>query len=170
MNFVSQSAVSGMKLAIYLLNHRQRQSITMSLNISGLEHYQAHQQFHRTETSAGSVDRAASAKDTVPPPEDDAVFVSDAVAVLEWVAAQAPDLGSVQATEPANLGRLTGHLLQYNLITLQDAGRLMQLSEPASDTSLLARIRNQSSQTEHYQDTLSWQKLNRLVSNVQAAQ
>lgn len=170
MDFLGRSLVPGMKLAIYLLNHRQRQCFTMSLNISGLEHYQAHQQFHRTDTSTGSVDRTASAKEAMPAPEDDAVFVSDAVAVLEWVAAQAPDLGSIQATEPANLGRLTGHLLQYNLITLQDAGRLMQLSEPADDTSLLARIQIHSSQTEHYQDTLGWQKLNRLVSNVQAAQ
>lgn len=140
----------------------------MSLNISGLEHYQAHQQFHRTET--GPVDHAAPANERIPAPEEDAVFVSDAVAVLEWVAAQAPDLDSAQATEPVNLGRLTGHLLQYNLITLQDAGRLMQLSEPSSDSPLLARIQNHSSQTDHYQDTLSWQKLNRIVSNVQAAQ
>ena len=142
----------------------------MSLNISGLEHYQAHQQFHRTETSTGSVDHAATAREAASPPEDDAVFVSDSVAVLEWVAAQAPDIASAQATEPANLGRLTGHLLQYNLITLQDAGRLMQLSEPASEDSLLARIQTHSTRTEHYQETQSWQKLNRIVSNVHAAQ
>ncbi|WP_157599977.1 hypothetical protein [Saccharospirillum impatiens] len=145
----------------------------MSLNISGLEHYQAHQQSHRTDTSSAAVDKASKARDATPTSEEDAVYVSDAVAVLEWVAAQAPDIESVQATEPANLGRLTGHLLQYNLITLQDAGRLMQLSEPAEstrDSSLLARIQTHSTGTEHYQESQSWQKLNRIVSNVQAAQ
>ena len=146
----------------------------MSLNISGLEHYQAHQQFHRADTGTGTVDQTNKTGDSSPPDGgDDAVYVSDAVAVLEWVAAQAPDIASTQATEPANLGRLTGHLLQYNLITLQDAGRLMQLAEPAEPTgedSLLARIQTHSVQTDHYQESLSWQKLNRIVSNVHAAQ
>lgn len=146
----------------------------MSLNISGLEHYQAHQQFHRADTGTGTVDKTNKTSDaSLQEAGDDAVYVSDAVAVLEWVAAQAPNIASSQATEPANLGRLTGHLLQYNLITLQDAGRLMQLSEPAeptSEDSLLARIQTHSVRTEHYQESLSWQKLNRIVSNVHAAQ
>lgn len=146
----------------------------MSLNISGLEHYQAHQQFHRADTGTGAIDKTNKTRESAPADAgDDAVFVSDAVAVLEWVAAQAPDIASVQATEPANLGRLTGHLLQYNLITLQDAGRLMQLSEvaePTSEDSLLARIQIHSTRTEHYQESQSWQKLNRIVSNVHAAQ
>lgn len=146
----------------------------MSLNISGLEHYQAHQQFHRADTGTEAVDQPNKVGSTPrPDAEDDAVYVSDAVAVLEWVAAQAPDIASAQATEPANLGRLTGHLLQYNLITLQDAGRLMQLAEPAeptSEESLLARIQFHSNRTDHYQESQSWQKLNRVVSNVHAAQ
>lgn len=141
----------------------------MSLNISGLEHYQAHQQFHRADSSS----EATKAGETTPTSADDTVYVSDAVAVLEWVAAQAPDIASARATEPANLGRLTGHLLQYNLITLQDAGRLMQLSEPvepSSEDTLLSRIQTHSSRTDHYQETQSWLKLNRIVSNVHAAQ
>ncbi len=145
----------------------------MSLNISGLEHYQAHQQFHRTDTGSEAVGRATKTSDSTPKAAEDAVYVSDAVAVLEWVAAQAPDLASARATEPANLGRLTGHLLQYNLITLQDAGRLMQLSEPvelSSEDTLLSRIQTHSTRTDHYQETQSWQKLNRIVSNVHAAQ
>lgn len=145
----------------------------MSLNISGLEHYQAHQQFHRTDSGTGAVDSTTKTNDQSPTAEEDAVSVSDSVAVLEWVAAQAPDITSAKATEPANLGRLTGHLLQYNLITLQDAGRLMQLSEPvepSSEETLLARIQIHSTRTDHYQETQSWQKLNRIVSNVHAAQ
>jgi hypothetical protein len=143
----------------------------MSLSISGLEHYQAHQQFHQTADAASSlVGSTQAAKGNTPAPEDDSVFVSDRVAVLEWVAAQAPDVTSAQAAEPANLGRLTGHLLQYNLINMQDAGRLMRLSGPDSDQPLLERIRTNSTASGHYQDMQSWQKLSRIVSNVHAAQ
>lgn len=145
----------------------------MSLNISGLEHYQAHQQFHQADTRTGAAEKTVPSGESARHREDDAVSVSDAVAVLEWVAAQAPDIASARSTEPANLGRLTGHLLQYNLITLQDAGRLMQLSAPAeaaSEDSLLARIQTHSTGTDHYRESQSWQKLNRIVNNVHAAQ
>jgi hypothetical protein len=143
----------------------------MSLNISGLEHYQAHQQVHQAADKAASgVGAAKSTSESTPSPEDDSVFVSDTVAVLEWVAAQAPDMMSAQATEPANLGRLTGHLLQYNLISLQDAGRLMRLSGPDSEQPLLERIHSNSTESGHYHERQSWQKLSRIVSNVHAAQ
>jgi len=158
-------------LAIFSLIPLMRQSLTMTLSISGLEHYQVHQQLHQTaDTASQAVERGQLTTDTPPTPDDDSVFVSDNVAILEWVAAQAPDITSAQATEPANLGRLTGHLLQYNLINLQDAGRLMQVVEPPSEQLLLERIHSNGMGSGQYQDVQSWQKLSRVVSNIHAAQ
>jgi len=142
----------------------------MSLTLSGLEHYQAHQQLHHSEPEKTSAAPRASASEVKPNREEDRVSVSDAVAILEWVAAQAPDITSTQAAEPANLGRLTDHLLRYNLISIQDAGRLMQLSDSPGKDPLLARIETVSARSDHYSDTQSWQKLNRIVNNVHAAQ
>jgi len=47
---------------------------------------------------------------------------------------------------------------------------LMQLSDSPGKDPLLARIETVSAQSDHYSDTQSWQKLNRIVNNVHAAQ
>jgi len=147
----------------------------MSIQLSGLERYQSHQQLGHTDASHHSGKTAPTASKDTPAdlPEDD-VSLSDAVALMEWIAHQAPDLEAPTANAPASLGRLSDQLLRFDMITLPEAGRLMSLAEGydenSADTPLFTRIGEQLEQSEHYQQKQEWQKLGRLVSNLAAAQ
>lgn len=148
----------------------------MSIQLSGLERYQSHQQLgHSPEAPQHSEKAAATGNgDSTPNLPDDAVSLSDAVAVMEWIAHQAPDLGAPSANAPASLGRLSDQLLRFDLITLPEAGRLMSLAEGYDEhngaRSLFTRIGEQLEQSEGFQQKQEWQRLERLVSNLTAAQ
>lgn len=146
----------------------------MSLNLSGLERYQSHQHMGHTETAQQAA--APGTAKTAAPVElnDDAVSLSDAASIVEWIAGQVPDLSDVQATQPANLGRLSDHLLRYDMVSLPEAGRLMSLAahdqDGRNDTALNGRIRSQAGDSASWQEKQQWLKLDRLVSNLAAAQ
>ncbi|GGX69676.1 hypothetical protein [Saccharospirillum salsuginis] len=147
----------------------------MSIQLSGLERYQSHQQLGHTDAPQHSEKAAsAGARDTTADLPEDDVSLSDAVALMEWIAHQAPDLEAPTASAPASLGRLSDQLLRFDMITLPEAGRLMSLAEgydeTSTDTPLFTRIGEQLEQSEHFQQKQEWQKLGRLVSNLAAAQ
>lgn len=147
----------------------------MTINLQGVERYQSHQQLGQSENArTGEAQKAGSAADTARVAED-AVSLSDEVAIVEWIARQSPDLADRQAAVPANLGRLSDHLLRYNLVSLPEAGRLMSLAgsendEVASTEPLNGRIRFHAGTSETWLEKQQWQKLDRVVSNLSAAQ
>ncbi len=147
----------------------------MSIQLAGLERYQAHQQLGQTEHSQHS-EKAATAGTKHPLPDlaEDDVSLSDALVVMEWIAERTPDLQAPSANAPASLGRLSDQLLRFDLITLPEAGRLMSLaegySEETANTPLFNRIDESLEHSDSYQQKREWQKLGRLVSNLSAAQ
>lgn len=146
----------------------------MSINLHGLEHYQSHQQLGRTDRSEQAPKATEAGQDSLSEAlADDAVSLSNAALVIEWIAGQSPDLSATEATAPANLGRLSDHLLRYDLISLPESGRLMSLAGAGTETTgdaLSERIRNQAGHSETWLERQQWHKLDRLVSNLGAAQ
>ena len=147
----------------------------MSIQLSGLERYQSHQQLGQPDAPQHSEKTASTAaKDTTADLPEDNVSLSDTVALMEWIAHQAPDLEAPTANAPASLGRLSDQLLRFDMITLPEAGRLMSLAEGyhenSVDSPLFQRIGEHLEQSEHYQHRQEWQKLGRLVSTLAAAQ
>lgn len=161
-----------MRFAMHLAATQSGQA--MSINLHGLEHYQSHQQLGRTDRSQQTPEATGAGQDSLSEAlADDDVSLSDASVVIEWIAGQAPDLSATEATAPANLGRLSDHLLRYDLISLPESGRLMSLAagtETTTGDALSERIQNQAGQSETWLERQQWHKLGRLVSNLGAAQ
>lgn len=148
----------------------------MTINLSGLERYQSHQQAGHSEPTRNAPETLKTGQAAeVSELDDDAVSLSDVAAIVEWIARQSPNLSAPQAAEPANLGRLSDHLLRYNLISLPEAGRLMSLvggeeAVTAKNEALNGRIQWHAGESESWQEKQQWQKLDRLVSTLTAAQ
>lgn len=145
----------------------------MSINLSGLERYQSHQQMGHADTARQTEAARNTQTDATAGLNDDAVSLSDGVLIVEWIAGQIPDLSATEATQPANLGRLSDHLLRYNMVSLPEAGRLMSLAgieDEQHSTALNGRLRSLAVDSPNWQEKQQWQKLDRLVSNLAAAQ
>lgn len=147
----------------------------MTINLNGLERYQSHQQGGSEAARKTAETPQAGHVTEISELDDDAVSLSDVAVIVEWIAQQSPNLSAPQAAEPANLGRLSDHLLRYNLISLPEAGRLMSLvaseeAVTAKNEALNGRIQWHAGESESWQEKQQWQKLDRLVSTLTAAQ
>lgn len=148
----------------------------MTINLNGLERYQSHQQAGHSEPIRNTAETPITGQATeITELDDDAVSLSDVAVIVEWIAQQSPSLSAPQAAEPANLGRLSDHLLRYNLISLPEAGRLMSLvaseeAVTAKNEALNGRIQRHAGESGSWQEKQQWQKLDRLVSTLTAAQ
>jgi len=131
------------------------------------------QSYQKNQTLAGWAAQTEASHDTTAvdgnqhsTEEGSAVYLSDKHKIYNWLASEFP----LSSNSPANVGRASQKLYEYQIFSLQDVNRVNELLQTQEETPLLKSIEQALAQTQSYTQRETLTHLKQVFTTLEAAE